>query len=42
MCPAPTTAKWMISDVSDMMNGKNAQDLGQIAVERKNPMKKVW
>jgi len=25
-----------------MMNGKNAQDLGQIAVERKNPMKKVW
>jgi len=25
-----------------MMNGKNAQDLGQIAVVRKNAMKKVW
>jgi len=25
-----------------MMNGKNAQDLGQIAVVRKNAMKKAW
>jgi hypothetical protein len=42
MCPAPTMAKWMISDDSDMLNGKNAQVLGQFAVVHKNPAKKVW
>jgi hypothetical protein len=42
MCPAPTMAKWMISDDSDMLNGKNAQVLGQFAVVHKNPVKKVW
>jgi hypothetical protein len=42
MCPAPTMAKWMISDDSDMLNGKNAQVLGQFAVVHKNHAKKVW